>query len=492
MVKPTRPVDIYVRVSRVGGREHRITEGEQERRARELASQRGLTIGKVLVDLDESGGKLDRPGLQEAVRRVEAGQSSGLIVAWLDRLSRDSEHAHGLIRRINEAGGALYAPDAPADATTPEGELQVGIIFAFAQYVRMRARAGFERAKENAIANGVPVHTRPAVGYRTREDRRLEPDPAVAPIVREMFERRAQGDGPAVLGRFLEARGVRTSQGSATWSKPAVYGLLKNRVYLGELRYGRDSRFVNSASHEPIVDVALWHAAQHPNGRQLSAARSEDTGYLLSGLLRCGGCRYCLQGTMTSRRKRIYRCTRTHAAGVCTAPARVDADRVEEAAIGAFWTLTADLEARGEKDIQGELLKLERALGRAERTLVQWTSADVQEAIGDLAEYAAGLRERRDARDQAAEALGSARAKSGVADFPKAETLRGAWERMGVQERRQLLGLRLDCLALGRDRRLVVYPAGLGPTDLPRRGFRQAPTLAGFPDAPRGARALVL
>ena len=35
MVKPRAlPVDIYIRVSRLGGRENRITEQEQERRAR--------------------------------------------------------------------------------------------------------------------------------------------------------------------------------------------------------------------------------------------------------------------------------------------------------------------------------------------------------------------------------------------------------------------------------------------------------------------------
>jgi DNA invertase Pin-like site-specific DNA recombinase len=152
VVKPSRPVDIYVRVSRVGKRGERlISPDEQERRARDLARERGLDVGEVLTDLDESGGKLDRPGLSEALRRVEARKSGGGIVAWLDRLSRDSEHAHGLVRRIDEAGGAIYAPDAPADWTTPEGELQAGILFAFAQYVLKRASAGFERAKAQAV-----------------------------------------------------------------------------------------------------------------------------------------------------------------------------------------------------------------------------------------------------------------------------------------------------------------------------------------------------
>jgi DNA invertase Pin-like site-specific DNA recombinase len=326
MVKPALPIDIYVRVSRVGKRgETLISPDQQERRARAHATAHDLRVGKVLpADLDESGGKLDRPGLNEALRRVESGESGGIIVAWLDRLSRDSEHAHGLVRRINQAGGVIYAPDAPADWTTPEGELQAGFVFLLATSVRKRARAGFERAREQAIERGIPENTRAAVGYRKRDgegqDRRLELHSATAPVVREVFERRAAGAGPTELAALLEREGVPTSQGSGTWSKQAVYSLLSNRVYLGELRYGRDGRFVNAESHDPIVELPLWTAAQHPNGRSVARV-GETSAWLLAGILRCHACRYCMQGTTTSRGKRIYRCTRRHAGGICPHPA---------------------------------------------------------------------------------------------------------------------------------------------------------------------------
>lgn len=497
MVKPSLPVDVYVRVSRVGKRGERlISPDEQERRAREHAVQHGLQVGEVLpADLDESGGKLDRPGLNEALRRVEAGKSGGIIVAWLDRLSRDSEHAHGLVRRMTDAGGVIYAPDAPADWTTPEGELQGGFAFLLATYVRKRARAGFERAKAQAVERGIPVITRPAVGYRQREDRTLEPDPVAAPVVRAVFERRAAGGGPTELATLLEREGITTSQGSRTWSKQAIYNMIANRVYLGELRYGSDDRYVNAESHEPVVDIALWTAAQHPNGRSLARV-GEGSAWLLTGLLRCTACRYCLQGTTTSRRQRIYRCTRRHAGGICPAPARIDAQRVESAVVGAFWRVTADLEAQGSAAHHAvDLSGLEGALDRADRALKQWMSAEVQEAIGDMGEYAAGLRERRATRDGAAEALGRARAvaASPAVDVPSVETLRSAWERMTTRDRRELLGLRIDTIALGRDPvGIVVYPAGTGPVDLPRRGFKVAPVLEPFPDAPRGARVLTL
>jgi hypothetical protein len=56
--------------------------------------------------------------------------------------------------------------------------------------------------------------TRPAVGFRQRDDRRLELDPDAAPVVREGFERRAAGAGPTELAELLQGAGIPTSQGS--------------------------------------------------------------------------------------------------------------------------------------------------------------------------------------------------------------------------------------------------------------------------------------
>jgi DNA invertase Pin-like site-specific DNA recombinase len=492
MVKPTRPVDIYVRVSRVGKREHLMSPEDQESSARAYAAGLKLRVGKVIRDIDESGGRADRPGLLEAVERVESGASGGVVVAYFDRFSRDVLQGLEILRRIEDAGGKLYAPNMPGDTRSGEGEFQVGLWLLIAQRERRLRGEGFERAKENAVAKGVPIHSRPPVGYRKRskQDRRLEPNPRTAPIVREVFERRAQGEGPSALGRYLEANRVKTSQGSRTWSKQAVYGLLKNPIYKGLLRYGQDDRFTNTEGVErPIVDAATWEAAQHPNGRNLHAAKSGESSWLVAGVLRCHACRYSMQGTTTSRGKRIYRCTRRHAGGVCPDPARIDADIIEAAAVEAFWKLTADIEASGVADTTGELDGLEKTVELAEQRVAQLSGADAQDALGES--YLDTFRQRREELAAALDALGQARAAASRDGIPSSDTLRRAWERMTIQDRRELLGLRFHALALSRSRSLVVYPAG-SDIELPTRGFKRAPVLVPFPAVPRRARSLTL
>lgn len=475
-----RPVDIYLRVSRVGGRENLISPDEQERRARALAAERGLRVGKVLTDLDESGGKWDRPGLQEALERVRTGVSGGLIVAWLDRLSRDSEHAHRLIRELHEAGGRVYAPDAPSDWTSPEGELQAGIVFAFAQYVRSRARAGFERSKQQAIERGIPVANRAPVGYVKGADRRLEPDPAVAPVVRELFERRAAGAGPSELADFLMARGVRTSQGSASWSKQAVAHVLASRVYLGELSYGKDRRFVNAGAHEALVDLPTWLAAQHPNGRRSGGARAESR-YSLGGLLRCAACGYVMQPTTSPGRSPRYRCVRRHAGGICPEPVSVVAAPIEALVDRIFWRVQDDRMATPEAP-EVDVSELVEALERAEQRLAQATTPEMQDALGDG--WPALVKERRRERDAAAEALGRARAEQAS---PTADptTLRAVWHLTSPAERRDVYATRFDAFALCRGGEVVVIPRGSG-FEFSRRGFRRESVMRPV-DPPPGA-----
>jgi hypothetical protein len=200
---------------------------------------------------------------------------------------------------------------------------------------------------------------------------------------------------------------------------------------------------------------------------------------------------YSMQGTTTGRGKRIYRCTRTHAGGVCPEPVRVDALALEEAALGSFWALVDDLEAQGTTDDRGTLAALHQALDRAEQRLAEYLSPAVQDEVGDTMLWATGLGERRRARDDAAKALGAAKAEADERDaLPSARSLRADWDSKPTRDRRELLGAWFDLIAVGRDGSVVVFPRGTGPADLPTRGYRRDPQLYPITDIPADGRTL--
>ncbi|WP_354700204.1 integrase [Paraconexibacter sp. AEG42_29] len=475
--------DGYIRVSRVGDRVERLRSPEfQEREIRREAKQRGLRVGRVISDLDQSGGRDDRPGLLEAMERIESGESAGIIVAKLDRFSRNLTQATALAKRIMDAGGRIYSYAEPADWTSSDGELQIHLALAIAQHQRRRANEYFETAKQSAVERGVAVNPRIAPGYRRDEaTRRLVVDRKAASVIQEVFERRTMGAGPATLADLLEAGGVTTSMGSETWSKAAVYALLKNRIYLGELKY---AEHVNVESHEAIVDRATWEAAQRQVAKlPKSAARWP---FALTGLARCWACRYALQGTTSSHGKRIYRCTVRHAGGRCPDPCRIAADEFELVVSDAFRRRILKWPAMQQVVDTGALDAARAAVLEAERELAGYRDdTELRDVIGRDA-WLDGLRARRAVLDQGEDELARVRLATPTPQ-PDLRFLVDELPNMTLVEQREAMGQLIDVVALRSAAsaklpvdRVVVFWAGEGPSDLPRRGFREKPELRPF------------
>ncbi len=78
-----------------------------------------------------------------------------------------------------------------------------------------RVRAGEARGDRGRNPDREPG----AVGYRKRADRRLEPDPVAAPVVRRVFEERAKGAGPTRWRVCSTSLASRQSAKSPTWSE---------------------------------------------------------------------------------------------------------------------------------------------------------------------------------------------------------------------------------------------------------------------------------
>lgn len=480
-----RVVDGYVRVSRVGDRDDLTSDRLQAESIQRETTSLGLELGEVFVDLDQSGGKEDRPGLSRALARVEAGASSGIMVTRLDRFSRDIGQALRLAERLERAGGSLYVIEEAADLKTPDGAFMVQVRLAVATHQRNISRQYLDKSKADAIARGVPVNPRLPPGVVSVLDGRgkrigIEVEETKAVVVRELFARRVAGAGPTELAQLLEDAGIETSMGAKAWSKQAVYGLLRNRIYLGEIRQGEH---VNPSALPPIVDRATWEAAQ--SGR--SAARPgrrvvADTTYLLTGLARCASCGYAMQATRHSRGDRLYRCTVKHSSGRCPEPARIKADEAERLALAELRALAASTGPRAEVDDRGEALALlERSLSEAEAERDRWaTDLEVREAFGEPA-WLAGARERRDRAAQAASAVAAARAVLPVG--PDIRLLADELDEMDAEDLRGALVASLDCIAIRsrrHDDRVHLFLRGAAPADLPRRGFNARPTLRPF------------
>lgn len=474
-------LDGYIRVSRVAGRsgDAFISPGEQKERVKAWAKSQGHSIVRWHEDLDQPGSKADRPGLNAAMKRIESGNSGGLVVARLDRFGRSVQDSANLLARIRAADGVLCTVAEGIDTSGYMGKFLADLFAALGELELARIRENWSTARKSAVARGIHVSGRVPTGYRRDENRILEPDPRTAPAIHELFKRRAAGHSWTQLCRFLEERGVVTPWGNETWVVASVGTIIRNRVYLGEARAGD---IVNADAHKPIVTLAEWNAANAARG--VHPGRSGRGTGLLSGLLRCAGCSYAMKPAMGKTRHGKafleYRCKPDKAGGRCPAPAAVKATVIEPFVVERLFEFAEGATGReGQADDQGT--ELAQALAEAEAELNAALDGRLADALGG-AESDAFVRmvEKRHGevellREQLAQSEQARTAIEIEAD------LAGVWDDLTLEDRRRLLHSVFDSAfvwrtsARGRNGKLPIaerarlFLAGEGPP-VPVRG----------------------
>jgi DNA invertase Pin-like site-specific DNA recombinase len=386
----------YIRVSRTMGREGPgFMAPEQQRAAiQAYATAHGHTIEREAEDLDVSGSRRDRPGLDSLLAAVRSGEVEGIIVARMDRLSRlGIVDAMGLVQTIHDDGGAVVAVDLGMDPSTATGEMMWTFFLALARYQWRGLAESWEDAKSRALDRGAKIGPTP-FGYRRREDGTLEPHPARADYVREAFRLAGRRGIPAVV-EYLDGLGLVHEDGKRAgqplrWTAYTVRRLLANRSYLGEQHYADT---VHAGTHEPLATRAAFEAAQHePEGR-----RQPPADFPLSGIASCSTCGGPMVGGRGGKSLRTYRCANSLAHArrrgrSCPAPATMVADRLEDHIDGVLraWASDHGSDVLSEP---GEGPDVDAALAEAEDADAE-VAAYVEHTPARVPGYAEGLARR--------------------------------------------------------------------------------------------------
>lgn len=395
----------YVRVSRVGGREGDsfISPEEQEARIYKVAAHAGHQVVDVLVELDESGGKMNRPLLEEALQRCESGEADGIAVAALDRFARSVAGAAMALQRLDAAAAELLSDRERLDTSTPFGRFARTIMLAMAELELERIRDSWQASTERAIGRGVHIG-RPPFGYQQGPDGKLEPDPETADALRTLFERAAAGDSWRMLQQLMNE--LQPREDGRSWSVSTLASLVERRTYLGEAFH---ADVVNTRAHEPLVDRATWEAANRP--RSAGQPRKDRAPALLAGLAVCGSCGGRLTRTSEGRRGyERYQCQQRRNGGGCERPVRISLPALDEYVLGemiAQLAASPSIEAIVSEQ-SASLNRLEHELQLAEGELAAYLKLDLVSVVGAPA-FQAGAGERAATVEAAKQTLAAAK-----------------------------------------------------------------------------------
>lgn len=170
-------------------------------------ARRGWTLARIEHDVASGKSRKRRPGLESAIASVEAGEAAALVVAKLDRLSRNTGDALDIAERFIENGWGLRLLDLDADTTTATGLLQ---------FTMQAAIARFERDR-------IAERTREALAVKRDQGIRLGRPRVLPDSVRRRIARdRAKGRTWQEIADRLTASGVPTAHGGA-WRPGTVH-----------------------------------------------------------------------------------------------------------------------------------------------------------------------------------------------------------------------------------------------------------------------------
>ena len=299
----------YVRVS--DERQDEYSPDSQLKKIREFAAKEGYLIPDEYVYYDDgiSGKNVknrENFNLMIAMAK-EKDHSFDKIYVWkLSRFARNQEQSIVYKNLLRKMGVSVVSVSEPLP-DGPFGSLIERIIEWMDEFYLINLGAEVSRGMEEKISRGEPAVPAP-YGYINGEKTYIpDEESGAADVVREIFQRYANGEKQREIAVSLGQRGIRTKRGNMPENRWIDY-ILWNPAYIGKIRWTPDgSKVVSKRDYtneniqikdgnwQPLISMELWDKVQEMlTAQKLAyskyAKRQQPIQYMLKGLARCSAC----------------------------------------------------------------------------------------------------------------------------------------------------------------------------------------------------------
>ena len=326
---------LYIRLSVVdsGKKDSESIINQQEMLKQYVAVRPELVLKKVFVDNGETGVDFVRPAWNDLMSDCRVGKINCIIVKDLSRVGRNYIETGELLDKIFPLLGIrlIAVNDGYDNINLTTGEQLVAnlknlVNDIYAKDISRKVSASVQSRRSQGLFTGAY----PMYGYLKdpADKHRLIVDTETAPIVRQIFQWKADGMGSAAICRRLNDAGVlspntyRFRKGIVTnrkyensmWSITGVHGILRTPMYLGHMTQGKSDMslaegrtkktLVNESdwvvvkdTHEPIVTQEIFDLAhtvmdcRTMSYKSVQGKNSDVTSpQVLKGLIYCADC----------------------------------------------------------------------------------------------------------------------------------------------------------------------------------------------------------
>jgi site-specific DNA recombinase len=288
---------IYTRVSTEHGLDQEFNSLDAQYEAASAYIKSQAHAGWTLIrsrydDGGYSGGSTDRPDLQKLLDDIRARKIDVIVVYKVDRLTRSLADFAKLVELFDAHGVSFVSVTQQFNTTTSMGRLTLNVLLSFAQFER---EVTSERIRDKIAASkrkGLWVGGNLPLGYEMK-DGKIAIVEEEAELVRSIFRRYLELASVNELLRDLSERNIRTksrllstgtTRGGIPFGRGALYYLLSNHFYIGEVKYKNE---ILPGEQPQIMDRALFEAVRQKSLAQWShrTVVRNKSDHLLTGLL---------------------------------------------------------------------------------------------------------------------------------------------------------------------------------------------------------------
>ena len=276
----TKNVCAYCRVSTNIPHQKVSYESQLEYYENMIRSKAGWNFVGIYADYGKSGTKeKGRTDFMRMLEDCDSGEIDIICTKSISRFARNTVECINVVRELKKKQINVYFEKERIHTLSEKSELLLSIYSSVAQAESESISSNQKWSIQKRFLNGTYILPNPAYGYYTNEDGLLELDLKQAAVVRFIFDEYLEGNGIWRIAKSLNEQKIPTKTGKTAWLGGAIYIILKNSIYTGDLllqktysedtvpfvrrkNHGEYRQVLIENDHEPIVTHEEYEAVQ--------------------------------------------------------------------------------------------------------------------------------------------------------------------------------------------------------------------------------------
>jgi len=287
----TKKFFIYARKSTDSEDRQVSSIADQLAELRELAKKENIDVVDTLVE-KQTAKKPGRPVFAEMLKRIEAGEATGILAWHPDSLARNSVDGGQIIYLVDT--GIIKELKFPTFWFDPtqQGKFMLSIAFGQSKYYIDNLSENIKRGHRQKLKNGLWPQMAPLGYLSNKETKQIYVDKEKSPLIKKAFEAYATGKYTLKeIRKIINDLGLKGRRGSLLSVSNYQY-LLRNPFHYGLIRYNGE---YFEGKHEPIITKKLFDQVQEVMKRKSKPQKADEMKFFLyRGFFKCGECGFTI------------------------------------------------------------------------------------------------------------------------------------------------------------------------------------------------------